>query len=131
MTTTAESANLPPDTSKFFQRGNYAPVPDEITEYDLTVEGTIPPELDGWYLRNGSNPRQPTGHWLPMRPCLWLELDPGQSLFHAPCHLFVQPWRGTWCSASPTLGGFWIYGGWELGRHSGWVPPEYIDHHDG
>ncbi|MGI9163986.1 MAG: carotenoid oxygenase family protein [Mycobacterium sp.] len=63
MTTTAESANLPPDTSKFFQRGNYAPVPDEITEYDLTVEGTIPPELDGWYLRNGSNPRQPTGHW--------------------------------------------------------------------
>ena len=63
MTTTAESANLPPDTSKFFQRGNYAPVPDEITEYDLTVEGTIPTELDGWYLRNGSNPRQPTGHW--------------------------------------------------------------------
>jgi len=27
------------------------------------VEGAIPPELDGWYLRNGPNPRQATGHW--------------------------------------------------------------------
>ena len=61
--TVSDSANLPPDTSQFFQRGNYAPVEDEITEYDLAVEGRVPPELDGWYLRNGSNPRTPTGHW--------------------------------------------------------------------
>lgn len=47
----------------FFARGNYAPVPDELTEYDLPVTGAIPPELDGWYLRNGPNPRTPTGHW--------------------------------------------------------------------
>jgi len=47
----------------FFQRGNYAPVADELTEFDLPVEGAIPPELDGWYLRNGPNPRQATGHW--------------------------------------------------------------------
>lgn len=57
-----ESANLP-DTGSFHLRGNYAPVPDEITEYDLPVLGTIPPELDGWYLRNGPNPRTPSGHW--------------------------------------------------------------------
>jgi carotenoid cleavage dioxygenase-like enzyme len=59
---TAESANLP-GAGEFFQQGNYAPVPDELTEYDLPVEGTIPPEIDGWYLRDGPNPRQPTGHW--------------------------------------------------------------------
>jgi carotenoid cleavage dioxygenase-like enzyme len=50
-------------TGQFYQRGNYAPVADELTEFDLTVEGSIPPELDGWYLRNGPNPRQATGHW--------------------------------------------------------------------
>mgnify|MGYP000877059567 CR=1 FL=1 len=38
-------------------------VPDELTDEALVVEGAIPPELDGWYLRNGPNPRQPTGHW--------------------------------------------------------------------
>ena len=59
---TTESANLPTE-GQFFQRGNYAPVPDELTEYDLPVEGAIPPELDGWYLRNGPNPREATGHW--------------------------------------------------------------------
>ena len=66
----AESANLPTadpansdDARPFHMRGNYAPVPDELTEYDLPVQGTIPPELNGWYLRNGSNPRTPTGHW--------------------------------------------------------------------
>ncbi|MEU0498540.1 carotenoid oxygenase family protein [Mycobacterium sp. NPDC006124] len=50
-------------TGSFFQRGNYAPVADELTDFDLVVEGSIPPELDGWYLRNGPNPRTPTGHW--------------------------------------------------------------------
>lgn len=59
---TTDSANLPTE-GQFFQRGNYAPVPDELTDDALLVEGTIPPELDGWYLRNGPNPRQPTGHW--------------------------------------------------------------------
>jgi carotenoid cleavage dioxygenase len=52
-----------PTEGQFFQRGNYAPVPDELTEHDLPVEGAIPPELDGWYLRNGPNPREATGHW--------------------------------------------------------------------
>ena len=61
MTDTTESEIL--GTGEFFERGNFAPVPDELTEFDLTVTGTIPPELDGWYLRNGPNPRQATGHW--------------------------------------------------------------------
>ena len=40
-----------------FRTGNYAPVHDELTEFDLPVEGSIPAELNGWYLRNGPNPR--------------------------------------------------------------------------
>jgi carotenoid cleavage dioxygenase-like enzyme len=63
-------ANLPiatdgglPANGKVFNVGNYAPVADELTENDLTVEGAIPAELDGWYLRNGPNPREATGHW--------------------------------------------------------------------
>jgi carotenoid cleavage dioxygenase-like enzyme len=47
----------------FFRRGNYAPVVDELTAFDLPVEGAIPSELNGWYLRNGPNPRRSTQHW--------------------------------------------------------------------
>ncbi|UHJ57549.1 carotenoid oxygenase family protein [Mycolicibacterium fortuitum] len=54
---------LPIGETDFFRRGNYAPVADELTEYNLTVDGAIPAELDGWYLRNGPNPRRATGHW--------------------------------------------------------------------
>ena len=51
------------DTIIPFLKGNYAPVADELTAFDLPVEGSIPAELDGWYLRNGPNPRKATGHW--------------------------------------------------------------------
>jgi carotenoid cleavage dioxygenase len=50
-------------TGEFFKQDNYAPVAGELTEFDLPVEGAIPAELDGWYLRNGPNPRQATAHW--------------------------------------------------------------------
>jgi len=50
-------------TDDFFRRGNYAPVADELTEFTLPVEGAIPAEVTGWYLRNGPNPREATGHW--------------------------------------------------------------------
>ncbi|HEX7323595.1 MAG TPA: carotenoid oxygenase family protein [Mycobacterium sp.] len=54
----------PPETVfPFFRTGNYAPVPDELTAFDLPVEGAIPAELNGWYLRNGPNPRVARGHW--------------------------------------------------------------------
>jgi carotenoid cleavage dioxygenase-like enzyme len=46
-----------------FRTGNYAPVHDELTAFDLPVEGRIPAELNGWYLRNGPNPRSGEGHW--------------------------------------------------------------------
>ena len=37
--------------------GNFAPVSEEVTAFDLTVTGTIPDELQGRFLRNGPNPR--------------------------------------------------------------------------
>lgn len=48
---------------EFFLSENYAPVADELTEFNLPVEGAIPTDLTGWYLRNGPNPRKPTEHW--------------------------------------------------------------------
>lgn len=65
-----ETVNLPiatdaglPNDGHIFEVGNYAPVADELTESDLPVEGAIPADLDGWYLRNGPNPRTAGGHW--------------------------------------------------------------------
>ncbi|GAA4535369.1 carotenoid oxygenase family protein [Pseudonocardia xishanensis] len=48
-----------------YLRGHLAPVPDEIEARDLPVEGSLPPELTGRYLRNGPNPLpgQDPGHW--------------------------------------------------------------------
>ena len=44
--------------------GNFAPVPDELTVTELSVTGSVPPELTGWYLRNGPNPREAaSAHW--------------------------------------------------------------------
>ena len=40
---------------KFWQQGNFRPVGEEVTVTDLKVEGSIPPELNGLYVRNGTN----------------------------------------------------------------------------
>jgi carotenoid cleavage dioxygenase-like enzyme len=48
----------------FWEQGNLAPVQEEVTAFDLPVEGAIPPELNGLYARNGANPREGhSGHW--------------------------------------------------------------------
>lgn len=45
-------------------RGNWAPMHEERTETELVVEGTIPPELNGVYIRTGPNPASGTSaHW--------------------------------------------------------------------
>lgn len=47
--------------------GPYAPIAGDVTATELTVEGTLPVELQGRYLRNGPNPIGPvdpaTHHW--------------------------------------------------------------------
>lgn len=40
-----------------FLQGPYTPVVKETTAYSLKVDGRIPPELSGRYLRNGHNPK--------------------------------------------------------------------------
>ncbi len=48
----------------FHLRGNYAPVFDEVTAHDLEVVGSLPPELNGHYVRNGANPKSGwSPHW--------------------------------------------------------------------
>ena len=47
---------IPEQEKPFHLKGNFAPVQDELTETDLKVEGSIPPELNGTYVRNGANP---------------------------------------------------------------------------
>src|SRR5262245_15217907 len=48
----------------FHLRGNYAPVQEEVTAFDLPVTGAIPPALCGRYVRNGPNPKSGASpHW--------------------------------------------------------------------
>ncbi|MEU6561764.1 carotenoid oxygenase family protein [Nocardia nova] len=52
-------------TTEPWLTGLLAPVPDEIDAYDLPLDGTLPPELNGRYFRNGPNPKpgETSGHW--------------------------------------------------------------------
>ncbi len=66
MTDTAAS-----QTNNPYLDGNYGPVADEVTAFDLPVIGELPAELAGRYLRNGPNPagmadgsvKPETHHW--------------------------------------------------------------------
>jgi carotenoid cleavage dioxygenase len=51
---TAAHAPVP---APFHLAGAYAPVLEERTLHELLVEGTLPPDLRGTYVRNGPNPR--------------------------------------------------------------------------
>jgi carotenoid cleavage dioxygenase len=45
--------------------GVFAPVVEEVDLPNLRVEGRLPDEMDGVYLRNGPNPRfTPIGHYI-------------------------------------------------------------------
>lgn len=53
-----------PGELPFHLRGNYAPVQEEVTAFDLPVTGSIPPSLRGRYVRNGPNPKSGVSpHW--------------------------------------------------------------------
>jgi carotenoid cleavage dioxygenase-like enzyme len=48
----------------FFLTGNYAPVAQEVSATDLAVNGAIPTDLAGQFLRNGPNPSTgSSAHW--------------------------------------------------------------------
>lgn len=64
MTAPITSPSSPPSALPFYLRGLHAPVEREVEAFDLEVEGAIPPELAGLYLRNGPNPLAgDPGHW--------------------------------------------------------------------
>lgn len=44
------------EAKPFWLAENFAPVYEETTAFNLPVTGSIPPELNGRYLRNGANP---------------------------------------------------------------------------
>lgn len=54
-------------SNNMYLEGNYGPVAEEVTAFDLPVVGALPAELNGRYLRNGPNPfhvEDPlTHHW--------------------------------------------------------------------
>ena len=51
-------------TLPWWLQGGFAPVTEEVDAAGLPVLGALPPELDGLYVRNGSNPRTGTSpHW--------------------------------------------------------------------
>jgi carotenoid cleavage dioxygenase len=62
--TTTDTPIQPDPALPFHLRGNFAPVRDEVTALDLPVQGAVPRELRGRYLRNGPNPRTgESSHW--------------------------------------------------------------------
>jgi carotenoid cleavage dioxygenase-like enzyme len=64
MTTIEEEVSSTGGEVPWHLSGNNAPVFDEVTATNLEVKGTIPPELNGRYFRNGANPQSGTSdHW--------------------------------------------------------------------
>ena len=52
------------ENTEWFLRGNWAPLDEENEIRNLKVDGSIPTELDGIYLRTGPNPKDGKGsHW--------------------------------------------------------------------
>jgi carotenoid cleavage dioxygenase-like enzyme len=56
-----------PTVTNLYLEGNFGPVTEEVTAFDLPVEGRIPTDLAGRFLRIGPNPVVPedptTYHW--------------------------------------------------------------------
>lgn len=64
MTTTESQATETEPELSWHLQGNFAPVTEELDVAELEVEGEIPAELDGQYMRNGFNPVSGTSdHW--------------------------------------------------------------------
>jgi carotenoid cleavage dioxygenase len=64
-TATMAPTTVAADSSRpWWLRDNFAPVSREVEAFDLPVHGEIPRELDGLYVRNGSNPLPgDSPHW--------------------------------------------------------------------
>lgn len=60
----APSTVMHDPSEPWWLQGGFAPVAEETESVDLEVSGSLPVELTGLYVRNGSNPRTGTSpHW--------------------------------------------------------------------
>mgnify|MGYP005993364019 CR=1 FL=1 len=50
-------ARFNPDPNRVFLEGNYAPVSKEWFQCNLDVQGNLPDDLQGEFVRNGPNPK--------------------------------------------------------------------------
>ncbi len=63
-TTTTRAIPAYDPNTPYWEQGNFASVTTEETITDLEVQGALPPELSGLFVRNGSNPPSGTSlHW--------------------------------------------------------------------
>lgn len=62
-----DTVDAPVTTTNPYLRGNYGPVHEEVTAFDLPVTGRLPDQLAGLLLRDGPNPYgavdEATHHW--------------------------------------------------------------------
>lgn len=86
MATIDAEAALEPVPENPYLLGPYAPIAGELTAEALTVTGTLPPELDGTYMRIGPNPISPPDH----RTYHWFA---GDGMIHA---VRIQGGRALW-----------------------------------
>lgn len=88
----ALDADLP-----FYLRDLHAPVSEEVEAFDLPIEGSLPTELDGLFVRNGPNPvRGDPGHWFLGDGMLHgVELSGGRALGYRNRFVQTRALRGT------------------------------------
>ena len=119
--------NIPNSPSDYI-KGNFRPIEGEGVYADLPVEGQIPPELRGCYIRNGTNQKySPTGK---------MHMFDGDSMLHAfiledgKCKSYANSYvrtprhvaneskgRDLW----PTFGDLTVKPGLESAKKFGWV----------
>ncbi len=84
MSQALESASQDSTRIAWWLDGNFAPVRDEVEAFNLEVDGAIPRELNGVYMRNGPNPKVGgSAHWFLGDGMLHgLRLEGGKALWY-------------------------------------------------
>lgn len=79
----------------YWMQGNFGPVREETTATELTVEGSLPPELTGLFARNGSNPASgDSDHWfLGDGMVHGVRLDKGKAVWYRNRYVQTPPYQ--------------------------------------
>jgi carotenoid cleavage dioxygenase-like enzyme len=79
-----DGAPMSEATAAWHLRGNWTPLHEEETHTELVIEGSIPPELSGVYMRTGPNPvGDESPHWfLGDGMVHGIRLEDGKALWH-------------------------------------------------